>query len=103
MLFTPWVSWDSLEEQDQWEIFICLFIMRSWPSTFWSLEAPRSAVCMLPERCYWNPGSCSRTEERPSRTHRQQARKSLYYRKANSSQHRHWEGKGEEESPSLLF
>ena len=36
-------------------------------------------------------------------THRQQAGKSLYYRKANSSQHRQWEGKEESPLPIVLW
>lgn len=52
---------------------------------------------------YWNLGSCSWSWRKMSlkNTHRWQTSKRFHYRKANSSQHRHWVG--EERNFPLLF
>ena len=58
-----------------------------------------SEVQLMPERCYRNPGSCSRSRRMIFGNTRAASKQSLYCRKANSSQDS-WEG--DEESPSLL-
>ena len=63
----------------------------------------RTNLLLMPERCYQNLGSCSQSRRMNfTNTHRQQA--SVFnYRKANSSQYRHWEGEEESPLPIVLW
>lgn len=57
-----------------------------------------SEVQLMPERCYRNPGSCSRSRRMIFVNTRAASKQSLYCRKANSSQDS-WEGVEESLSP----
>ena len=66
-----------------------------------------SPTCSLLYLCYWKDVTgiwvpVHRAKEWTSRTHSGQASKSFYYRKANSSQHRHWEGEKDSPFSNLL-
>ena len=79
-----WIcSWRSHRESD---IFLCVLV-------YW-IVARMGPQKMMPERCYWNLGSCSHSQRMNFTNTQGASKKSLYYRKANSSQNL-WEGREE--------